>query len=148
MSRVWSGLGAKTEEEANNHAKYGLDPKERFMFACLFVACHDERTRILLTMTTTMTMKETLNRFFAAVNNNNVDEALACCAPDISCTYPDPGTSLRTQYKQNKTKTILRQDLWDHDKISLSRTHTHTHTHTHMHTQVAIGRVMPGHGPS
>lgn len=36
-------------------------------------------------------MEATLQRFFAAVNSNNVEQALACCADDIECSYPDPG---------------------------------------------------------
>jgi len=36
-------------------------------------------------------MEQTLQAFFEAVNANDVDRALACCAENVSCTYPDPG---------------------------------------------------------
>jgi ketosteroid isomerase-like protein len=36
-------------------------------------------------------MESTLADFFDAVNHNDVDGALSCCAEDVHCTYPDPG---------------------------------------------------------
>lgn len=39
----------------------------------------------------TVAEEQTLAAFFDAINSNDVDAALACCAEDVSCTYEDPG---------------------------------------------------------
>ena len=49
-------------------------------------------------------MEATLQRFFAAVNSNNVDEALACCAQDTQCSYPDPG---RNWQGHDRARTVM-----------------------------------------
>ena len=52
-------------------------------------------------------MEETLIRFFAAINANDVDGALACCADDVSCTYPDPGRNWQGKERGRVVMTAI-----------------------------------------
>lgn len=100
-------------------------------------------------------MEQTLTHFFAAVNSNNVDEALACCAPEIQCTYPDPGRNwqglergrtvmtaifgqLERIHKQanfnvllvnQDDKTVQTQESWGHPNLKTKTTYTFTADH-------------------
>ena len=50
-------------------------------------------------------MEDTLQKFFDAINNNDVDAALECCAEDVSCVYLDPGRNWKGKENGRRVMT-------------------------------------------
>ena len=54
---------------------------------------------------TTGNNENTLQKFFQAINNNNVDAALECCADNVKCVYPDRG---RNWQGKERGRVVMR----------------------------------------
>jgi ketosteroid isomerase-like protein len=52
-------------------------------------------------------MEKNLRNFFAAINGNDVDAALACCVEDISCIYPEPGRNWKGKERGRVVMTAI-----------------------------------------
>lgn len=99
-------------------------------------------------------MEQTLTDFFAAINRNDVDGALACCDDDIQCLYPDPGRNwqgkdrgrtvmiaifgqlqafgktasfeIAESVDEEDQRTIHTKEDWGHPKMVIKTTYTFT----------------------